>query len=124
MTMTVSHAHDTHGTSGRKGENMFSVTCGCRSSNPLLSRLAFSSLAFLARSLHVDHRWIFLVLERASVPLVLRRVLRVFFCNDSFTSGEHAGASRLQFALMGGVRPLCPASGFWFTMPLTPSTGG
>ena len=28
MTMTVSHAHVTHGTSGRKGEKVCSVTFG------------------------------------------------------------------------------------------------
>ena len=44
----------------------------------------------------------------------------VFFCNDSCTSGEHAGAARRQFALMRGVRHLCPASGFLFTMPFDP----
>ena len=63
----------------------------------------------------VDHRWIVLVSERASVPLVLRRFLRGIY-NDSTTSVEHAGATRGQLAIMRGVRQGCTVSGFLFAM--------
>ena len=63
----------------------------------------------------VDRRWIFQVLERAGVPLVLRLFLRGIY-DDSITSVEHAGVARGQFANMRGVRQSCPASGYLFTM--------
>ena len=65
------------------------------------------------------HRWIVLVLERAGVPLVLRRFLRGIY-NDSTTSVEHAGATRGQFAMMRGVRQGCPVSGFLFAVAVAP----
>ena len=67
----------------------------------------------------MDHRWIFLVLERARVPQSLKRFLRGVYV-DSITSVEHAGAARGQFAMMRGVRQGCPASGYLFTMAFDP----
>ena len=50
----------------------------------------------------VDQRWIFLVLELAGVPLVVRRFLRGIY-NESITTVEHAGAPRGQLARIRGV---------------------
>ena len=63
----------------------------------------------------VDHRRIFLILERAGVPPFLWRFLRGIYA-DSITGVEHAGAARGQFAMMRGLRQGCPASGYLFTM--------
>ena len=67
----------------------------------------------------VDHRWIFLVLERAGVPLSLWLFLRGIY-NDPTTSVEHASTLRGQFAMMRGVRQGCPASGYLFTVAFDP----
>ena len=63
----------------------------------------------------VDHRWIFLVLERASLPQSLQLFLRGIYA-DSITCVERAGAARGHFAMMRGVRQSCPASGYLFIM--------
>ena len=67
----------------------------------------------------VDHRWIFMVLERAGVPQALKCFFRVI-CTDSITSVEHAGATQGLFAMMRLVHQGCPASGHLFTMAFEP----
>ena len=68
----------------------------------------------------LDHRRIFMVLERAGVPQSLQLFFRGIYA-DSITIVEHAGAARGQFAMMRGVRQGCPASGFcspWLVEPV------
>ena len=67
----------------------------------------------------VDHRWIFMVLERAGVPQTLQRFLRGI-CADSAKSVEHSCGARGQFAMMRRVRQGCPASGYLFTVAFDP----
>ena len=86
------------------------IALGTRFSDDLGILLPHFSCAYPG----VDHRWIFLVLKRASVPLVLRLFLRGIQ-NDSVTSVEHAGAVRGQSTSMSGVRQGRPASGSFFT---------
>ena len=71
----------------------------------------------------LDHRWIFLVLERAGVPQTLRLFVRCVH-NDPTTSVEHAGAARGQFAMRRGERHGCPGSATCSSWLSTPSTGG
>ena len=60
--------------------------------------------------LSVDHKWIFMVLERAGVA-----VFPLGTYADSTRHVEHAGAARRQLAMMRGVRQCCPASGYLWT---------
>ena len=66
-----------------------------------------------------DHRWIFMVLERAGISQTLQRFLRGI-CAGSVTSVEHSCVARAKFAMMRGVSQRCPASGYLFTVASDP----
>ena len=67
----------------------------------------------------VDHRWIFMVLERAGVPQTLQHFLRGIYA-DSAPCVEHSCVARGQFAMLRRVRQGCPASGYLFTVAFDP----
>ena len=60
-----------------------------------------------------------MVLEHASAPEPLHFFLRGIYA-DSIANVEHAGAVRGEFAMVRGVRQVCPASSYLFTMALDP----
>ena len=71
----------------------------------------------------VDHRWIFMILERAGVPLPVKNFLRGIYTGSN-TNVEYASAIRRQFAMMRGDRQGSPASAYLLTVLFSSSLIG